>query len=84
MKPPRAPKRMVWARLVEFWHAAINTALRHETKSFLREAARGELVEHAARYITTAPKNLQDSIKVLRWTLPKQTVDRPQVSSRHR
>ena len=56
VKLPRAPKRMVWARLVEFWHAAVNTALRHEAKSFLREAARDELVEHAARYITTARK----------------------------
>ena len=56
MKLPRAPKRMVWARLVEFWYAAVNTALRHEAKNSLRQAARDELAEHAARYIGIARK----------------------------
>ena len=64
MKPPRVPKRMVWARLVEFWHAAVNTALRHEAKNSLRQAAHDELAEHAARYIAIAREILQDSMNV--------------------
>ena len=60
------PKRMTRARLVEFWHAVVNTALRHEAKSFLRQIAHDELAEHAARYITIARNSQQDSISALK------------------
>ena len=47
---------MTRARRVEFWYTAVNTALRHEAKNSLRQAAHDEVVEHAARYIAIARK----------------------------